>query len=261
MVYQTGLAQAYTQMELDEESRQYVAINTHHGLYQYLRLPFGIASAPAVFPPSLSPQQAEMLDPPEQFRVEGTTGDVCNALDQLMGAVRDLVSTYCSSFCTSYRPTWLLPEENKETVSIGTQTQSLRLRAAAVHRLYLTDCAKYVCGGVCVWGYVWGYVWGVCVWGYVCGGYVWGVCVGGYVWGGMCVGGYVWGYVCGVCVWGGYVCGGMCVIFDEHVQINFLHFLLPPHQSNVIILQCCLWFELCTGQHEHNTCNLATLAM
>ena len=178
------LAQAYTQMELDEESRQYVAFNTHHGLYQYLRLPFGIASAPAVFPPSLSPQQAEMLDPPEQFRVEGTTGDVCNALDQLMGAVRDLVSTYCSSFCTSYRPTWLLPEENKETVSIGTQTQSLRLRAAAVHRLYLTDCAKYVCGGVCVWGYV-------------CGGMCGGVCVGS-----MCVG-YVWGaamYTVCICV-------------------------------------------------------------
>ena len=43
------LAQAYTQMELDVVSRQYVAINTHHGLYQYTRLPFGIASAPAIF--------------------------------------------------------------------------------------------------------------------------------------------------------------------------------------------------------------------
>ena len=43
------LAHAYTQMEMDEESRQYVAINTHHGLCQYLRLPFGIASAPAIF--------------------------------------------------------------------------------------------------------------------------------------------------------------------------------------------------------------------
>ena len=43
------LAQAYTQMELDEVSRQFVAINTHRGLYQYTRLPFGIASAPAIF--------------------------------------------------------------------------------------------------------------------------------------------------------------------------------------------------------------------
>ena len=34
------LAQAYTQMELDEVSRQFVAINTHRGLYRYTRLPF-----------------------------------------------------------------------------------------------------------------------------------------------------------------------------------------------------------------------------
>ena len=43
------LAQAYSQMELDEESQQYVAINTHCGLYRYLRLPFVIASTPAIF--------------------------------------------------------------------------------------------------------------------------------------------------------------------------------------------------------------------
>ena len=36
-------------MELDEESWQYVVINTHRGLYRYLRLPFGIASVPAIF--------------------------------------------------------------------------------------------------------------------------------------------------------------------------------------------------------------------
>jgi len=43
------LSHAYQQVLLDPESRKYVTINTHKGLYQYTRLPFGIASAPAVF--------------------------------------------------------------------------------------------------------------------------------------------------------------------------------------------------------------------
>ena len=43
------LRQAYMQMILEEDSRQYVTINTHQGLYRYTRLPFGIAPAPAIF--------------------------------------------------------------------------------------------------------------------------------------------------------------------------------------------------------------------
>ena len=34
---------------LDEESKQYVTINTHLGLYRYTRLPFGVAASPAIF--------------------------------------------------------------------------------------------------------------------------------------------------------------------------------------------------------------------
>ena len=43
------LSQAYLQLELHPEARQYCTINTHRGLYQFTRLPFGISSAPAMF--------------------------------------------------------------------------------------------------------------------------------------------------------------------------------------------------------------------
>ena len=43
------LSQAYTQVLLDETSSGYVTINTHKGLYKYKRLPYGEASAPAIF--------------------------------------------------------------------------------------------------------------------------------------------------------------------------------------------------------------------
>ena len=43
------LSQAYQQMTLHEGSRHLVTINTHRGLYQYNRLPFRIASVPALF--------------------------------------------------------------------------------------------------------------------------------------------------------------------------------------------------------------------
>ena len=43
------LAQAYQQLKLYSRSKKFVVINTHKGLFQYTRLPFGISSAPGIF--------------------------------------------------------------------------------------------------------------------------------------------------------------------------------------------------------------------
>jgi len=43
------LASAYLQMEVAEDSKKYLTINTLKGLFRYNRLVFGIASAPAIF--------------------------------------------------------------------------------------------------------------------------------------------------------------------------------------------------------------------
>ena len=43
------LSHAYNQLPLDHDARKFLTINTHRGLYQYTRLPFGVASAPSIF--------------------------------------------------------------------------------------------------------------------------------------------------------------------------------------------------------------------
>ena len=41
--------QAYLQVPVDDESKNYVVINTHKGLFKYIRLLFGISAAPRIF--------------------------------------------------------------------------------------------------------------------------------------------------------------------------------------------------------------------
>ena len=43
------LSHAYLQVMLDEENRNLVTVNTYKGLFWFNRLPFGVASAPAMF--------------------------------------------------------------------------------------------------------------------------------------------------------------------------------------------------------------------
>ncbi|XP_062401725.1 LOW QUALITY PROTEIN: uncharacterized protein K02A2.6-like [Sardina pilchardus] len=43
------MSQAYQQLPLEENSKTFTTINTHRGLYQYTRLPYGVSSAPGIF--------------------------------------------------------------------------------------------------------------------------------------------------------------------------------------------------------------------
>lgn len=43
------LSNAYLQLEVEEASKEFLTINTHRGLFRYNRLPFGVASAVAIF--------------------------------------------------------------------------------------------------------------------------------------------------------------------------------------------------------------------
>lgn len=71
------LSQAYQQMILHPEDRDFTTINTHLGLFRFTRLPFGIASAPAIF------QQAiERI-------IQGLPGVVCYLDDILVTGNND----------------------------------------------------------------------------------------------------------------------------------------------------------------------------
>ena len=43
------MSQAYQQILLEEESKKYTTINTHKGLFQYNRIPYGVSSSPGIF--------------------------------------------------------------------------------------------------------------------------------------------------------------------------------------------------------------------
>ena len=72
------LAHAYQQIPLTEDSKRYTTVNTHKGLFQYNRLPFGVASAPAIFQRTMDsllqglPQVCVYLD---DILITGPTND------------------------------------------------------------------------------------------------------------------------------------------------------------------------------------------
>ena len=86
------LMQAYLQLALHPESKTYCTINTHSGLYQFNRLPFGIASAPAQF--------QEVMD----NILQGVPGAICYIDDVLItGAGKSSTSNVWRKFFSVYR--------------------------------------------------------------------------------------------------------------------------------------------------------------
>ena len=71
------LNRAYLQIEVAEECRPLLTVNTHQGLYQYKRLVYGIASAPALWQKAM-----------EQV-LQGIPGTRCNIDDIIVTGTND----------------------------------------------------------------------------------------------------------------------------------------------------------------------------
>lgn len=62
------MSHAYQQIQMDDQSKKYLTVNTHRGMFTYNRLPFGVSSAPAIFQRTIEgvlqgiPQVAVYLD-------------------------------------------------------------------------------------------------------------------------------------------------------------------------------------------------------
>ena len=57
------MAYAYQQFLIDDDSKQYLTINTHRGLFIYNRLAFGVSSAPAIFNLSAGDRESSGMRP------------------------------------------------------------------------------------------------------------------------------------------------------------------------------------------------------
>jgi hypothetical protein len=88
------LSDAYFQIEVEDDSKQLLTINTHRGLFQFNRLPFGVKSAPAIFQQIMDamlsglPGVAVYLD--EIIIVTGSTRDeLFHRLHSVLSRVQD----------------------------------------------------------------------------------------------------------------------------------------------------------------------------
>ena len=56
------LSEAYLQIPVDEKDAEILTINTRKGLYKFVRLPFGIKVAPAIFQPVMDFSRAYLYE-------------------------------------------------------------------------------------------------------------------------------------------------------------------------------------------------------
>lgn len=101
------LSDAYLQIELDEDSKKLVVINTPIGLFRYNRMPFGIANAPAIFQKLIDqiiggiPNTVAYLD---DILITGkTTADHLQTLDTVLGRLAEFGLTCNPSKCSFFK--------------------------------------------------------------------------------------------------------------------------------------------------------------
>ncbi|CAH8550749.1 unnamed protein product [Dicrocoelium dendriticum] len=87
------LSDVYLQVEVAEDSRELLTINTHRGLLQYNRLPFGVKSAPSIFQQLMDTTLAGITGAAaylDDIIVMGhTQSDLLNTLDNVLTRIQE----------------------------------------------------------------------------------------------------------------------------------------------------------------------------
>ena len=102
------LSHAYQQLQLDETLRPYVTINTHKGLFQYTRLPFGVSYAPAIFQRTMESLLQDMdqvvvyID--EILIVGRTQAEHLKKLDEVMQRLKEAGMRLKKEKCRFFQP-------------------------------------------------------------------------------------------------------------------------------------------------------------
>ncbi|XP_029904245.1 LOW QUALITY PROTEIN: uncharacterized protein K02A2.6-like [Myripristis murdjan] len=98
------MSHAYQQIQMDDQSKKYLTVNTHRGMFTYNRLPFGVSSAPAIFQRTMEgvlqgiPQVAVYLD---DILVTGETREMhLKTLDEVLTRLEDAGLRLKRSKCT-----------------------------------------------------------------------------------------------------------------------------------------------------------------